>query len=120
MRVLVCGGRKYSDYAAVKRELDTLQHNAGMLRVVLVVIEGGATGADALAARWCREHSANVQHIQIPADWKIHGKRAGPIRNQRMIDEQHPTLVLAFSGGRGTADMVARASKAGITVMEIR
>jgi len=30
-----------------------------------------------------------------------------------------PDLVLAFPGGRGTADMVSRARKAGVRVVEI-
>jgi Lhr-like helicase len=36
-----------------------------------------------------------------------------------MIDEGKPDLVIAFPGGRGTADMVGRARKAGIRVVEI-
>lgn len=56
---------------------------------------------------------------QVPADWKTHGKRAGSIRNQKMIDDYHPQLVVAFPGGAGTADMVRRARAAGIEVREI-
>jgi hypothetical protein len=119
MRVLVCGGRDYSDYGAVKRELDKLARMAGMLRVVLVVIEGGARGADALAVQWCEENPGNLQHIKVRADWAEHGRRAGPIRNQRMINEENPSVVLAFPGGRGTEDMVRRAEKAGIEVRRI-
>lgn len=44
------------------------------------------------------------------------GKAAGPIRNQRMLDEGKPDLVVAFPGGRGTADMVRRAKAAGVPV----
>jgi hypothetical protein len=33
-----------------------------------------------------------------------------------MIDEGKPDLVIAFPGGRGAADMVSRAIKAGIRV----
>ena len=53
------------------------------------------------------------------ADWAKHGRKAGPIRNQRMIDEGRPDLVVAFPGGTGTADMVERARVAGIRVIEI-
>ena len=35
-----------------------------------------------------------------------------------MIDEHKPDLVLAFPGGRGTADMIKRAIAAGIEVRE--
>jgi len=52
------------------------------------------------------------------ADWKL-GKKAGPLRNQRMIDEGRPDLVVAFPGGKGTADMVRRAEAAGVKVLKI-
>jgi hypothetical protein len=54
-----------------------------------------------------------------PADWKKHGRSAGPIRNQHMLDVGKPNLVIAFPGGRGTADMMKRAEKAGIEVRRI-
>ena len=47
------------------------------------------------------------------------GKRAGPLRNQRMLDEGKPDLVVAFPGGGGTKDMVRRAVKAGVSVHEV-
>jgi hypothetical protein len=36
-----------------------------------------------------------------------------------MIDEGKPDLVVAFPGGRGTADMVKRAKKANVEVIEV-
>ncbi len=119
MRVLVCGGRDYSDFDRVKAVLDEYAARAGMLRTVLTIIEGGASGADRLAALWCDMNPSNLHHITEPADWSAHSKAAGPIRNQKMIDEHNPHLVLAFPGGKGTADMVRRARAAGIEVREI-
>jgi hypothetical protein len=55
-----------------------------------------------------------------PADWFSHGKAAGPIRNQEMLAMEAPALVVAFPGGRGTADMVRRARKAGVDVLEVK
>jgi UDP-N-acetylmuramoylalanine-D-glutamate ligase len=37
-----------------------------------------------------------------------------------MLDKEHPDLVVAFPGGRGTTDMISRAKKAGVKVMEIK
>jgi len=53
------------------------------------------------------------------ANWAELGRKAGPIRNQQMLDEGRPTLVVAFPGGRGTADMIRRARSAGVEVIEI-
>lgn len=115
MRVLVCGGRNYENKDQVWKNLERLRlscpHDS------MIVIQGGAPGADAFARIWCSYNY--VPYDNYPADWKKHGRAAGPIRNQRMIDEGHPDLVLAFPGGRGTADMLKRAVEAGITIEKI-
>ncbi|WP_068458962.1 DUF2493 domain-containing protein [Hyphomicrobium sulfonivorans] len=112
MRVLVCGGRDFSDAAAVSRELDALA-----LSGPLTLIEGGAFGADRLARLWALRKGLEV--VTFPANWKLHGKAAGPLRNQEMLDAGRPDLVVAFVGGRGTADMVRRARAAGVKVREV-
>ena len=115
MRVLVCGGRDYEDIDAVFGALDELKREAPV--DTMIVIQGGATGADALARQWC--NVARVEYINVPADWKKHGKAAGPLRNQKMIDKHEPDLVLAFPGGKGTADMVFRAENACIPIRRL-
>jgi hypothetical protein len=114
MRVLVCGGRGYSNVERVYEVLDGLHHS----KPITCIIEGGAKGADYLACRWSAARGLD-QHFRFSADWELHGKAAGPKRNQRMIDEGKPDIVVAFPGGTGTADMVMRAKAAGIPVAEI-
>jgi hypothetical protein len=111
--VLVCGGRNYWDGNRVWRVLNAAVDRLGLS----VVIQGGATGADNLAWQWARDHG--VPFETYAADWHAQGNAAGPIRNQRMIDEGRPDVVIAFPGGRGTADMVRRAEAAGIKVVRI-
>lgn len=110
-RVLVCGGRDYAGAAYVAEMLNALDRVGSISEV----IHGGAPGADRLANNWACERGIFVR--DFPADWKAHGKAAGPIRNQRMIDEAKPDYVVAFPGGKGTADMVRRAEAAGIHVV---
>lgn len=116
MRILVCGGRTYRDIEAMRRVL-TANDNGSIPAPTL--IHGNAPGADRLAA-----HVAYGELfwrvLPFPADWDLHGRAAGPIRNQEMIDRGKPDLVLAFPGGRGTADMVRRAEAAGVPVAEVR
>ena len=81
------------------------------------IVQGGADGADRLAAEWCWDHGLPVGTFN--ADWKAHGKAAGPIRNQRMLDEAKPDFVIAFPGGTGTADMCARAEAANVKVYRV-
>ncbi len=118
MRVLVCGGRDFSDR---ERLNDVLAQKVGFAghpdlpRDTIIV--GCAKGADTLAEQWANRAGHRVE--RYPADWERHGKAAGPLRNQRMLEEGKPNLVIAFPGGRGTADMIARAEKAGVAVCRV-
>src|SRR6478736_3076638 len=112
-RILVCGGRDYDDQAMLFGVLDMMAEQMPIHRI----IQGGADGADRLARLWC--HSRKCAYENYPADWRKHGRGAGPIRNQEMLDDGQPTKVVAFPGGRGTADMVRRARAAGVEVIEI-
>lgn len=89
----------------------------GLIPRPTTIICGGATGADQLAADWAAYRQ--VPKVVVRADWEKHGKAAGPIRNQTMLEEWSPSLVLAFPGGRGTADMIRRAKKADVRVIEV-
>lgn len=121
MRVLVCGDRNYGHQWAVWEELDDLLEEGDRV----VVIEGGAKGADRMAAEWVDHYdgepaSTRITHHRFPADWGRYGRGAGPKRNQQMLDEGCPDLVLAFhddfENSKGTRDMVRRAERAGIPV----
>lgn len=121
LRVLVTGSRTFSDARIVDAVLTGLWHNYGSM----LVIAGGAKGADDLAGRWCDRWEFPLE--TWPADWEKHGKAAGPIRNQKMLDrfEGEPDLVLAFvdkplEESKGTADMVRRARKAGVQVYVVQ
>ena len=81
-----------------------------------VIIRHGAcgSGADSIADAWCVDNGVDVQ--PFPADWS-RGRRGGPERNRAMLTtEPRPIGVVAFPGGRGTADMVRAAEAAGVPV----
>jgi len=112
MRVLVCGGRTSDDWERLAGVLDGLDPMK-----VSVVIHGAAPGADTLAGRWAELRRVPVE--AFPADWEKHGRAAGPIRNAPMLAEGKPDLVVAFPGGRGTANMCKQARTAGVEVVEV-
>lgn len=113
MRVLVCGGRDYQDWRHIHAVMDDIHAKSP----VTLIIEGGALGTDRQAMFWADKRG--IANSTYAADWRAHGKAADPKLNQRMLDEGKPDLVVAFPGGRGTADMVRRARAAGVEVMEI-
>jgi len=108
VRVIVCGGRDYDDWLHVNVTLSNLGE-------ITHLAEGGAPGADYLAAQWATRKG--VMHERYSADWLQHGKAAGPIRNALMLSHFKPDLVVAFPGGKGTADMVRRAVAADVKVV---
>lgn len=109
MRILIFGGRKFvmtDDYA---ESLQIWLRKMGATEV----IHGDAPGVDKAAGRVASEIGIHVR--AFPADWSL-GPKAGPIRNQQMIDAGRPDYGIGFPGGAGTADMLRRLRKAGIRV----
>lgn len=109
MRVLVCGGRDYANYQHVWTALSRLPKST-------IIVHGAARGADSLAALAATQ--LMLQDEPHPADWKQHGRSAGPIRNREML-ETGIDLVIAFPGGRGTTNMIEKAAGAGVPVVKI-
>ena len=116
--VLVCGGRDFNDAERAFAVLDGVARELGLAGFFVRIVTGDAAGADALAARWAQRTKSLCD--VYPAEWSKHGRKAGPLRNQRMLDENLVAMVVAFPGGRGTADMVRRADAARIEVRRVQ
>ena len=112
---IICGGRDFADNEVFNSAMGDLIRLKG---VPGDVVQGGASGADDMAKAWADRHA--IGSWTVPADWQKHGRAAGPIRNQAMLDKYAVALVVAFPGGRGTADMVRRSRDAGVDVAEIK
>lgn len=126
MRVIICGDRSWYDYAFIFRWVEQLLLNHQEIHHVLkdypdgfpplVIIEGEARGVD-MMARVAAEY-LGIEVQRFPADWKKYGRKAGPIRNQAMIDEGKPDFIMAFhdnfKNSHGTKNMIEKAKKAGI------
>lgn len=105
-RVIVCGSRDWTDRNAIAERLADLPGDT-------VVVHGAARGADRIAGQEAQKLGLLVE--EHPADWNLHRKRAGFIRNEQMA-KLGADLCLAFWDGRsrGTAMMVDLAEKHGI------
>lgn len=116
IRVLICGGRQFSDAEYLAETLDALLRQRGPFAVVM---HGAACGADNMAGEWAMGRGIPVQ--EFPAQWTAFKNRrsAGPIRNQQMLTEGKPDVVIAFPGSRGTAHMMRLAREAGVEVIEV-
>ncbi|WP_258047458.1 DUF2493 domain-containing protein [Streptomyces sp. SM13] len=122
-RVLVTGSRDWQEIGAIRRALNEVlavrPHNQP-----LVVVHGDCpTGADIMAKVWalttftpaCTDDYERVTEEPHPAAWHLHGRKAGPIRNQNMVNKG-ADLCLAFirNGSRGATGCANLAEAAGI------
>lgn len=140
MRILVCGGRDFNDRDLIYNTLYTICDVRGWMHPPtgdgntlprVEIISGMARGADTIAhdwavVNWCPIHefpaawddlSQPGALIKTRRDGKKYDAQAGVRRNQRMLDEGKPNLVVAFPGGWGTWDMIRRARAAGVEVL---
>lgn len=109
-KLLVCGGRDYHNREEVFVTLNSYFEDFSEIEIIC----GGAKGADTLAMHW-----AALNHVPLHvyfADWETYGPAAGAIRNKKMLENGKPDRVIAFPGGKGTANMIKQAVAAGVLV----
>lgn len=117
LRILITGSRHWSDERAIESALLGATYNVPGDRIT--VVHGGASGADRLAGKLADEWGMNVE--VHPAEWGKHGKAAGPIRNQKMVDlGADVCLAFPLADSRGTKHCMMVASRAGIPVRVVR
>ncbi len=130
MRFLVTGGRDFDNFHLVRFALLQMPETA-------TLVHGACSGADSLCAefwgnlnRKCEAHPADwsncapncptfPSHRGVNSRGQEFCRTAGKRRNQEML-ESGGELLVAFPGGGGTADMVRRATKAGIKILDLR
>jgi hypothetical protein len=117
MRILVTGSRDLTDDALVRDALiNAIPLDAAD---VTIVVGDCPTGADRFA-RGFADFDGDAADVHI-ADWTTHGKAAGPLRNQAMVDSGADVCLAFYRQGasnRGTSDCVRRARASGIEVYE--
>lgn len=130
LRIVVTGGRNYTDEATVRWALNHLHERNS----ISLLIHGDASGADRLCGFWamgnhvpCEPCGARWSDIEAPGaviryrrDGTPYNVLAGFQRNQEMIDLHQPNYGVAFPGGSGTADMVGRINRAMIPLWDLR
>lgn len=111
MRILVCGGRDCKDEELVWHGINHYRDSTFLSDPDDWIIAGAARGVDSFAADYARTYGLRLK--EYPADWATYGRKAGYIRNQQMLVQGNPDVILAFPGGKGTKMMVDLAIKAG-------
>jgi hypothetical protein len=111
-KIIICGDRNWKDEYVISKFLDTLVPEKN------TTIHRDRRGADRMAGDMAEERGFLV--IPFPADWKQFGRAAGPMRNEKMLN-QEPDFVVAFHEdlrkSKGTRDMIQKAKDAGIAIL---
>lgn len=110
MKLIIAGGRDY--YLT----LDDFTNLNAIRDQVAEVVCGGADGADNCGKLWGEAHNIPVR--LFAADWKKHGRSAGPIRNREM--SEYADALAIFPGGKGSANMLEEATKRGLKIFDFR
>ncbi len=118
--VIAAGGGRDLAWPHQRVAAELLARSGG--RLVHLLLHGGARGADAAIAH--AAHQLGWSALVMPAEWRRHGRAAGPIRNRELLQlavaraEAHTSpgvstsvLVVAFPGGSGTASLVREARR---------
>lgn len=112
MRVIIAGGREVEGDKADTLVRDAIA-NSGWTSEIVEVIHGAASGIDSAAGRVC-EGIWTVK--SVPADWKTHGRAAGPIRNRKMAGMADALIAVWDGKSRGTKNMIETAEQMGLRV----
>jgi hypothetical protein len=129
MRIIVTGSRNWSDQQVVYETLDKYINDhaewefdaSGLptgydLRSTVIVHGKCPTGADAMAEQWAKNKWVRTEHFN--ADWKTHGRAAGPIRNKEMVESGADVCIAFIKGNsKGATGCAKLAEKAGIPVI---
>lgn len=108
MRLAVVGSRNLTDYGLVHVALSRYLDEYGDS---LVIVSGGAKGADSLAAQFAREHG--LQLVEYLPDWNRYGKSAGFRRNWTIWQDAEAGVAFWDGVSRGTAHSFDIAAKQG-------
>jgi hypothetical protein len=90
-RLLITGSRTWTDVECIRYALHCYKVQFGKA----VMLNGACrTGADLLCAQIGTQLGYEIECY--PAQWDLHGKRAGMLRNIQMIEQGKPTHCMAF------------------------
>lgn len=106
MKVAIVGSRSFNNREWLYAELDNFQKANGFFTVI---VSGGASGADTIAADYAHERGIDTQIIK--PEWQKYGAGAGIIRNAEIVRQSD--IVIAFWDGKscGTSSTIKLAQK---------
>ena len=111
MKTIIAGGRTITSPKVVSRAIKSAIASGFD---VTEVVTGGARGVDSIAHRMAS--AGGLVTRVFPADWDVHGKAAGPIRNRQMAEYADALIAVWDGESQGTGNMIDEAKARGLEV----
>lgn len=102
-RVVIAGCRYYENYEEASVFIDACISNIRK-EYEIVIVSGGAKGADALGERYGLENGFMIE--RYAAEWEKYGKSAGPKRNRVMAEISDYIICFWDGQSKGTKSMI--------------
>ena len=103
IKIVIAGCRNYNNYEEAKTYIDLCISNIRNGNKI-IILSGGASGADKLGERYAKENGFEVE--LYPADWNKYGRSAGPRRNKLMAENCDCVICFWDGKSRGTKSMI--------------
>jgi predicted Rossmann fold nucleotide-binding protein DprA/Smf involved in DNA uptake len=110
MNIAIVGSRSWKAAHVIRDTIDSLRLN----HPDLTIISGGARGVDRIAAAYARE--CGVAVVEYHADWRRHGRKAGPMRNREIVAAADEVIAYWDGTSAGTNNTIELARLKGIPV----
>ncbi len=117
MRLIIAGSRNLNpSISGIDSRVRDAQLALGVPTITAILC-GMSRGVDLAGKRWAEHVGVPVE--EYPANWKKHGKAAGPKRNIMMAERADALLLMWDGKSRGSAHMKQAARERGLYIHEV-
>ena len=112
MKTIIAGSRDITDVELVESIIERVHADFPITEVIC----GCCRGVDILGATWAEKKGLPIHFM--PANWKLHGPPAGPIRNRHMVEIADMLIVIRYLSSKGSRDVLMRSKSKGIRLYD--
>lgn len=113
MKLIIAGSRN------MKLKYELIEHLLINFKIndIDEIISGGATGVDSSGENFAKIYDIPIKKFE--ANWNIHGKAAGPIRNKQMAEYANALLLIWDGQSKGSTSMKQCAIDNNLLIYEV-
>lgn len=115
LKVLVAGSRSIDTLTVVRPVLDDLRWGEPSR-----IIHGEAKGVDNCARIWAEQNDVFQTTHPVPDwAWEKIGRKAGPLRNEYMVEQADAVVAIWDGESEGTLDVIKKADARGLPLRKV-